>query len=326
MFRVVGTGSYLPDKVLTNFDLEKIIDTTDEWITKRTGIKERRIAADDESTSDMAVKASIRAIESAGLRPEDIDLIIVGTSTPDYPIPATAPIVQDKLGCRRGIPAFDLNSVCSSFTYSIMAGNGILSTMDYKYCLLIGADLYSRIMNWKDRGACIIFGDGAGAMVLEKNVQSKGLLSGVYGVDGSGAELIKLSVGGSKNPAKDFASYNYEDMFFYMDGRKVYEFTIKVLPQVIDNLLKKAGVTPDEVDVYLLHQANLRIIESISDLLKVPMEKFIVNIRNVGNTSSASIPIAADQAYREGRIKPKDKVLMLGFGGGLSWGGALIEW
>ncbi len=326
MFRIVGTGSFLPEKVLTNNDLERMIETTDEWITKRTGIKERRIAADEDATSDLAIRASQKAIEAAGITAEDIDMIIVGTSTPDYQIPSTAPVVQHKLGCRKWIPSFDVNSVCSSFAYAMLTANGIFTTMDYEYCLVIGADIYSRIMNWKDRGACIIFGDGAGAMVLKKDKSAKGLLAGVYGVDGSGADLIKLAVGGSRQPWSRKDQYEPDDFYFKMEGRKVYEFTIKVLPQVITDLLSKSKLEANQVDWYVLHQANQRIIESISDLLEVPMDKFIMNIQKVGNTSSASIPIAADEAVREGKIKRGDKVLMLGFGGGLSWGGALIEW
>lgn len=325
MVKIIGTGSYLPEKIMTNYDLEKMVDTTDEWISKRTGIKERRIAADSEATSDLAFYAAKQALQMADLSPEDIDLLIAGTSTADYQIPACAPIVQAKLGCRK-IPAFDINSVCTSFSYSFLTAYSMLASGLYENCLVIGADTYSRILNWKDRNSCVIFGDGAGAMVLKRDNSDKGILSYQFGADGSGAELIKIPVGGSKNPGRDSDKYPNEDLFFQMDGKKVYEFTINVIPDVAETLVKKANLTPSDIDWVVLHQANLRIIDMVSKKLEIPIEKFIVNIDRVGNTSSGSIPIVMDEGVRSGKIKTGDKVLSIGFGGGLSWGGLLVQW
>ncbi len=324
MFKVIGTGHYLPEKRLTNLDLEKIVDTTDKWIIERTGISERRIAADDEMNSDLAAKAALDAIKSAGLTPKDIEIMIVGTSTADYTLPAMAPIIQHKIGCDH-IPAFDINSVCSSFAYGFIIAAGFLNSKLYNNCLVIGSDIYSRILNWEDRTTCCIFGDGAGAAVLQWDEKARGVLSHIYGANGEDHELIKVPVGGSRNPAYNNRLYKKEDYFFQMAGIDVYEFTITTIPQVANDLIKKAGLTPDDIDFVILHQANRRIIESVSKYTKIPMEKFIINIERVGNTSSASIPIAFDEAVKSGRIQSKDIVMMIGFGGGLSWGGVVFE-
>ncbi len=326
MFKIIGTGSYLPEKIMTNFDLEKIVDTTDEWIRERTGIQERRIADEKQSNSDLAVNAAKNALLSANLKPEDVELLIVGTSTPDYAVPAVAPIIQHKLGCNN-IPAFDINSVCSSFAYSLITAAGFLNSGFYKNCLVIGSDIYSRILNWHDRSTCCIFGDGAGAVVIQKDQSTKGILSHNYGAKGDDAELIKIPVGGSKFPAHYIHNnYKKEDYYFQMAGLDVYEFTIITVPKVMIDLITQANLTIFDIDWIILHQANIRIIESVAKKTKIPLEKFIVNIQKVGNTSSASIPIALDEAVRQGKIKRKDKVMMLGFGGGLSWGGLIIEW
>lgn len=325
MFEIIGTGSYLPEKILTNFELEKMVDTTDQWIRERTGIKERRIAAEDQNNSDLAKEAAFLAIEDAGIKVDDIDLIIVGTSTPDYSIPAMAPIVQHKLGCKN-IPAFDINSVCSSFAYALFTAIGFINSSFYKNCLVIGSDVYSRILNWKDRTTCCIFGDGAGAVVVKKNKDRKGLLSYNYGAKGEDANLIIIPAGGSSTPYHNLGKAKKEDLYFKMVGLDVYEFTISTVPAVIENLLTDANLTKDDVDWIILHQANIRIIESVSKKIKIPMSKFIVNIEKVANTSSASIPIALDQAVKSGNIKRGDKVMLVGFGGGLSWGGIFFEW
>ncbi len=325
MFKVIGTGHYLPEKVLTNADLEKMVDTTDKWIIERTGISERRIAADDELNSDMGAKAAIEAIKAAGLEPKDIELLIVGTSTADYTLPAMAPIIQHKIGCDM-IPAFDINSVCSSFAYCFIAAAGFLNSGLYRNCLIVGSDVYSRILNWEDRTTCCIFGDGAGAAVLKWDDKARGVLSHIYGADGGDHDLIKIPVGGSKNPTHRNQIYNKEDYFFQMAGTDVYEFTITTIPQVALDLIEKASLKPDDIDIVVLHQANRRIIESVSKYTGIPLSKFVINIERVGNTSSASIPIALDEAVRSGRIKDKDKVMMIGFGGGLSWGGVVFEY
>lgn len=326
MIKVIGTGSYLPSKIMTNMDLEKMVNTSDQWIKERTGISERRIAGDDELNSDMAVNAANEAIKKAKLTAKDVDLIIVGTSTADYSIPALAPIVQHKLGCKH-IPSFDINSVCTSFTYAFFVACGFLNSGYYKNCLVIGSDIYSRILNWNDRNTCCIFGDGAGAIVVKRDEKSNGrILSYIFGSDGSDAELIYIPVGGSKNPIHKSNNYKKEDYYFQMAGTDVFEFTITTIPNLAVELIKKANLTNNEIDWVVLHQANRRIIESVSKRTKIPLDKFIININKVGNTSSASIPIALDEAVMMGKIKDKDKIMMIGFGGGLSWGGVIFEW
>lgn len=325
MIKVIGTGSYLPEKVMTNKDLEKIVDTSDQWIMQRTGIRERRIASNKEATSDLAVKASKKALEMASLKPEEIELIIVGTSTPDFSIPAVAPIIQKKLDCR-DVFAFDVNSVCTSFIGAFFIACSFLNNGLYNNCLVIGADTYSRILNWKDRGTCVIFGDGSGAMVLRKDDKKKGILSYSFKADGKGADYIKIPVGGSRNPLRDVGKYKEDDLLFQMDGKKVYEFTISCIPDMAEQLINDAGLVPDDIDWIVLHQANLRIIDAVAKKLNLSKEKFIINIDRIGNTSSASIPIAIDEAVRDGRIKDGDKLLTIGFGGGLSWGGIIFEW
>ncbi|MCG8568990.1 MAG: ketoacyl-ACP synthase III [Spirochaetes bacterium] len=325
MFKVIGTGSYLPEKIMTNQELEKIVDTNDKWIRERTGISERRVASEEQSNSDLAVVAGQRAIENAGLTPKDIDIIIMGTSTPDYTLPACAPIVQHKLGCDL-IPAFDVNSVCTSFAYAFFVATGFLTSDYYRNCLVIGSDVYSRILNWQDRTTCCIFGDGAGAFVVQRNSDRKGLLAYQFGSIGEDADLIRIPVGGSKYPTHAEMQYEKEDYFFQMAGLDVYEFTITRIPKAVGEILDDAKLTRDDIDWIVLHQANRRIIESVAKKTKIPLDKFIVNIEKVGNMSSASIPVAVDHARSAGKIKPGDKIMMVGFGGGLSWGGVLFEW
>ena len=325
MIKVIGTGSYLPKKILTNFDLEKIVNTSDQWIKQRTGISERHIVEENETTSDLAYRASLKALEMAKMSPKDIELIIVGTSTPDNPIPASAPIIQKKLGCNN-IFAFDLNSVCTSFTAAFLTAYSILNSGFYNNCLVIGADTYSKILNWEDRGSCVIFGDGSGAMIIKKDSSKKGILSQSYYADGNGADFIKIEAGGSKKPLKNAANYKKEELMFHMDGKKVYEFTISCIPDMAEELIKNAGLKANDIDWIILHQANLRIIEAVAKRLEISSEKFIINIDKVGNTSSASIPIAIDEAVRAGKIKEGNKIMMVGFGGGLSWGGVIFEW
>lgn len=328
MIKIIGTGSYLPEKILTNKDIEKFVDTTDEWITQRTGIKERRIADNNEATSDLAYKASLKALEMANLKAEDIELIILGTSTPDYQIPACAPIIQKRLRCKR-IPVFDINSVCTSFTFAFLTAYSFIASGFYNNCLLIGADTYSKILNWKDRNSCVIFGDGAGAFVIKKDTTKKGILSYVFGVEGEGVDQIRIPVGGSRYPLhsiEDFSKYDPKDLYFQMEGKKVYEFTLSVITQITKTLIENSGLNKEEIDFFVFHQANIRIIDMISRTLNIPFEKFLINIDKVGNTSSASIPIVIDEAIKANKIKSGDKILMLGFGGGLSWGGVVFEW
>lgn len=325
MFKVIGTGHYVPENVVTNKDLEKIVDTTDQWIVERTGIKERRVVSNNELNSDMAAKAALNALKKASRNPKDIEILIVGTSTPDYTLPAMAPIVQHKLGCDL-IPAFDLNSVCSSFAYAFLIGAGFLTSGYYKNCMIIGSDVYSRILNWEDRTTCCIFGDGAGAVFIEKDLNAKGILSYNYGAKGEDADLIRIPVGGTKHPIAKANNYSKKDFYFQMAGTDVYEFTITTIPNVVTDLLEKSNLKPTEIDWVVLHQANRRIIESVAKKTEIPLDKFIINIDRFGNTSSASIPIALDEGVEHGKIKRKDKVMFIGFGGGLSWGGVIIEW
>jgi 3-oxoacyl-[acyl-carrier-protein] synthase III len=324
MIKIVGTGSYLPEKIVTNFDLEKMVDTSNTWIQERTGISERRVAAKDELNSDMAVQAAKKAIENAKMKVSDIELLIVGTSTPDYTLPAVAPIIQHKLGLNH-IPAFDINSVCTSFVYAFMTASSFITSGFYNNCLIIGSDIYSRILNWKDRNTCCIFGDGAGAVIIKKMQGAKGIISFNLGANGEDADLIRIPIGGTKFPAHYDGNYKKEDYYFQMAGTDVYEFTIHVIPQIASELIKKANLNYEDIDWFLLHQANRRIIESVSKRLKIPLSKFIVNIEKVGNTSAASIPIALDEAIQKGKVKDHDKIMMIGFGGGLSWGGMILE-
>lgn len=325
MIQIIGTGSYLPEKVLTNHDLEQMVDTSDEWITRRTGIKERRIAADDETTSDLGTAAARKALEMANMKPEDVQLILLATSTSDYKISAGAPLIQAKLGCNK-VPSFDINSVCTSFTTALLTAYSMLASGLYENCLVVGADVYSKILNWKDRNTCVIFGDGGGAALLKRDEKQKGILSHLFGADGTGNHLIQVPVGGCAKPQQFFDKYEEEELYLHMTGKKVYEFTISVVPKAINQLIENAGLTKDDIDWVILHQANVRIISSISAMLKIDFDKFIVTIDKTGNTSSASIPIALDTAVRDGRIKQGDKVMMVGFGGGLSWGGMILEW
>ena len=324
MLKVIGTGSYLPEKILTNYDLEKMVETSDEWITKRTGIKKRHIAANFEATSDMAIKSAQKALNMAGLSAKDIELLIVGTSTPDFQIPAVAPTIAHGLGCNN-IPAFDLNSVCTSFAFSFFTAVSYLNSGFFKNCLVIGADTYSRILNWQDRTTCTLFGDGSGALILKRDLSAKGILSYNFKTDGSRAHLIKIPCIGSRNPVQK-NNVKKEDIMFQMRGKDVYEFSIYEIPKLTSELIEMANLTASDVQWVVLHQANLRIINAVAKRLDLALDKFIITIDETGNTSSASIPIALDTACREGKIKEYDKVLILGFGGGLSWGGLLFEW
>lgn len=325
MIKILGTGSYVPEKILTNFDLEKTLDTSDSWIVQRTGINERRIAAPEESTVSLSVIAAKKALAAAGVSPKDVDLLILATSTADYQISSSAPIIANELGCGK-IPAFDLNAVCAGFVYGFCVAAGLLESGMYKNCLLIGSDVYSRILNWKDRSSCILFGDGAGAVLLKKENGASNILAYDYYSDGAGSAYIRIPVGGSKTPYNPNKNIAEEDLYFKMDGKKVYEFTIKELPACVKRLIEKANIAPSDLDTVIFHQANIRIIDVVAKGCEIPIEKFFINIQKYGNTSSASVPLALDEAVRKGKIKTGDKVMMLGFGGGLSWGGVILEW
>ena len=315
--RVIGTGSYLPAKVLTNSDLEKIVDTSDEWIHSRTGIRERRIAADDEFCSDLAVKAAQRAMEAARVAREQIDLIVLATSTPDMIFPSTACIVQDKLGIKNGA-AFDIQAVCTGFVYALAIADKFVRSGQHKCALVIGSEIFSRILDWNDRGTCVLFGDGAGAVVLKAS-DTPGVLSTHLHSDGGYRDILCVpgSVAGGKVQGHPFLK---------MEGNAVFKFAVKVLEQVANEALAANGLEKDAIDWMIPHQANTRIIHATARKLHLAQEKVIVTVDRHGNTSAASIPLALDEAVRDGRIRAGQHVLLEGVGGGFTWGSALLRW
>jgi 3-oxoacyl-[acyl-carrier-protein] synthase-3 len=322
---ISGTGSYAPPKILTNDDLSKIVETSDEWIRTRTGIRERRIAEDNESTSDMAAAAAREAIKNAGLSVADIGLIVVGTVTPDMPFPNTACFVQEKLGLGK-IPAFDLEAACSGFIYSMDVARSLMLVNGVKHALVIGAEKLSSITNWEDRTTCVLFGDGAGAVVLSLVDQPDvGILDSLLGADGRETGILCVPGGGSASP------YTVETIErslhkIHMQGNQVFKIAVRVMCQSAIDLLEKANLKPEDVDLVVPHQANNRIIEALSQRLNIGIDRFKINLDRYGNTSAASIPIALDEAYRNGRIKSGNTVLMVAFGGGLTWAACLIRW
>ncbi len=319
---IMGTGSYVPERILTNDDLAKIVDTNDEWITTRTGIRERRIAADDEATSDLAFKAAEKAIIDAGIDKNEIELIIVATMTQDHLTPSTAALVQDKLGIKAA--AFDVSAACTGFIYGFTAGYSFIKAGIYKKVLVIGAETMSRVTDWEDRGTCILFGDGAGAVVLGE-VETGGFLASHLAADGSGACELIVPAGGSRKAATAETIENRE-VYLKMNGREVFKFAVKAFPESVENVLTQQNLTADDIDIFIPHQANVRIIEAIAKRFKQPLDKFFVNLHKYGNTSGASIPIALDEASKEGRFKKGDKIVATGFGGGLTYGSILFEW
>lgn len=321
---IVGTGVCLPDKVLTNIDIEKIVDTTDEWIRDRTGIQERRIAGHDTTTSDMGVKAALMAIENAGITPADVDLIVLGTITPDMPFPATACVVQDKIGAYRAA-AFDLSAGCSGFVYALGVGSQFIQTGMYKTVLVIGAETLSRSLNWNDRNTCVLFGDGAGAAVLKRVEEGFGILAVEMGASGSGSHLLSQPAGGARMP---ITRENFEsaERYLNMSGREVYKFAVKIMGESALMALGKAGLGKMDIDCLIPHQANIRIIETAAKRLDLPLDKVYINVQKYGNTSAASIPVALHEAFTEGRIKKGDNVVLVGFGAGLTWGTVVMRW
>ncbi|RRD40999.1 ketoacyl-ACP synthase III [Leptotrichia sp. OH3620_COT-345] len=319
---ILGTGSYLPEKVLTNDDLAKMVDTNDEWIRTRTGIIERRIVAEDEATSDLAYKAAKSAIEDAGINKDEIELIIVATMTPDHVTPSTAAIVQDRLGIRAA--AFDLSAACTGFVYAYTTGYSFIRAGIYKKVLVIGAEAMTRTIDWEDRGTCILFGDGAGAVVLGET-DSGGFIASNLVADGSGACELMIPSGGSRKPVS-IETIKNKEIYMQMNGREIFKFAVKVFPETVENVLEQGNITADDVDLFIPHQANIRIIESIAKRFKQSMDKFYVNLQKYGNTSAATIPIAIDEANKEGRLKKGDKLVAVGFGGGLTYGSVLFEW
>jgi 3-oxoacyl-[acyl-carrier-protein] synthase III len=327
--RILGTGSYLPPVVRTNLDIEKMVETSDAWITERTGIKERRVAPDGVVTSDMATAAAKAALEMAGLKATDLDMIIVGTVTPDMPMPATAVFVQQKLGA--GVcPAFDVSAACAGFVFGLSVADQFIATGQMRHVLVVGVELLSRVTNWTDRTTCILFGDGAGAVVLGPSdarpgdAKPRGLLSTSILTDGSLANSLRIPGGGTVQPTSH-TTVDQNLQYIQMKGQDIFKVAVKNLLSASRNAIARAGMTQDDIDWICAHQANKRIIDQVVARVEVPPEKVLMNIERVGNTSSASIPILLDESYRSGKIKAGDTVLMCALGAGISWGSAIVR-
>jgi 3-oxoacyl-[acyl-carrier-protein] synthase-3 len=315
--RIIGTGSYLPEKILTNADLAAVVDTSDEWIQQRTGICQRHIAADDETTSDLALQASRRALEMAGISADKLDLIIVATTTPDMVFPGTACILQSKLGAK-GMPAFDVQAVCSGFVYALATADQFMRSGQYEHILVVGAEIFSRILDWKDRGTCVLFGDGAGAVVLKRSSEP-GILASRLHADGSHAGILSVPGGVSGGLVSGRP-------LLQMDGGAVFRIAVKVLEDVALETLAAAGLQASAIDWLIPHQANIRIIQATAKKLGMSMERVITTVDRHANTSAASVPLALDEAVRDGRIRPGHHVMLEGVGGGFTWGAVLIKW
>jgi 3-oxoacyl-[acyl-carrier-protein] synthase-3 len=321
---ITGVGSYVPARVLTNHDLEKMVDTSDEWITTRTGVKERRIADKNEFTSDLGAKAAARAMKNAGVTPEQIDLIVVATCTPDMPFPSTGCLVQQKIGARRAA-AFDLEAACAGFIYGLEIGQQFIMSRTYDTVLVVGAEKISAITNWKDRNTCVLFGDGAGAVVLQNRPQSHGLLTAVMGADGSKADLLKVPGGGSRCPATP-ESVGAGLHYVRMEGRETFKHAVQAMETAAAEALRRCEIGISQIKCIIPHQANRRIIDAVGERLGARPEQIFVNVDKYGNTSAASVAIALDEAVASGRIQRGDLILLVVFGAGLTWGAAVIEW
>ncbi|MEW6612962.1 MAG: beta-ketoacyl-ACP synthase III [Pseudomonadota bacterium] len=318
--RIIGTGGYLPERILSNADLERMVDTSDEWILTRTGIRERRIAADYESTCDLAERAAREALARAGVAPETLDLIIVATTTPDLVFPSTACLLQARLG-NRGAPAFDIQAVCTGFVYALDVADKYLRTGAAKRALVVGAETMSRILDWSDRGTCVLFGDGAGAVVLEAG-EEPGILSTHIHADGTYSDLLMVPAGVSRNTEQ----WQSGGACLTMQGNSVFRMAVKTLGEIVDETLAANAMRREDVDWLVPHQANIRIIQATADKLGMPMERVVVTVDRHGNTSGASIPLALHEAVKDGRIQAGETVLMEAFGGGFTWGSVLLKW
>lgn len=321
---ISGVGSYVPEKVVTNNDLSKIVETSDEWIIERTGIHERRIASDNMATSDMATMAAKNALEDANIKSKDIDLIIVATVTSDHAFPSTACIIQKNIGAVNAA-AFDINVGCSGFVYGLSIGESFIKSGMYKKVLVIGAETLSKIVDWADRNTCVLFGDGAGACVLEKCEEGFGILSIELGSDGNNGEVLTQPAGGSRIPASIDTIEN-KLHFIKMDGKEVFKFAVRVMEKTSINTLKKANLELNDLDFLIPHQANMRIIDAAAKKLKLEKDKICVNLNKYGNMSSASIPVALNEAVKDNRIKKGDNILLVAFGAGLTWASMVIRW
>ncbi len=321
---IVGTGSYVPEKILKNADLERMVETSNEWIVTRTGIRERRIAAENETTSDMAANAARAALENANVSPEDVDMIIVATITPDMFFPSTACFVQTRIGAFKAV-CFDVSAACSGFLYALEIGRQFISSGAMKTVLVIGAEKLSTIVNWTDRNTCVLFGDGAGAAVLQHRPGSRGILSSVNGSDGRFAEILQIPGGGCKIPVTaENAAQRLNTI--QMNGKETYKQAVTAMLNAGQTALSLAGVSVENVACFIPHQANLRIIEAIASRMNVSMDRFMINLDRFGNTSAAAVAIALDEAARTGRMNRGDHILMVVFGGGLTWASTVVEW
>jgi 3-oxoacyl-[acyl-carrier-protein] synthase III len=319
-----SVGAYVPEKILTNADLEKMVDTTDEWITTRTGIQQRRIACEGEYTSDMAAKAARLAMERAGVTADDIDLIIVATITPDMLFPSTACLVQQKIGARRAA-AFDIEAACSGFIYALEIAQQFIASHTYNTVLVIGAEKLSSIIDWKDRNTCVLFGDGAGAAILQSRGDTHGLLTACMGADGSKGELLSMPAGGSRQPAT-IDSVNARLHYLRMDGKETFKSAVNAMYQAAQEALRRCEIDISQIKLVIPHQANRRIIDAVGERLGARPDQVFVNLHKFGNTSAASVAIALDEAVTAGLIQRGDLVLLVVFGAGLTWGAAVIQW
>lgn len=322
---ITGTGAYLPEKVITNADLEEMVDTSDEWIRQRTGIVERRIADDDTATSDLSIRAARRAIEHAQIDPVDIEMILVATVTPDTFFPSTACYVQKGIGAKNA-SAMDVSAACAGFLYGLDLADGLIKSGRYDTILVIGGEVFNNIINWKDRSTCVLFGDGAGAAVVQATEEPKGILASYIGSDGDYADinLLGIPAGGSRMPLTPEGIKRKLDKI-QMNGREVFKLGVRLMPEAAQRVLRKANVSVEDIDLLIPHQANLRIIEAVGDRLGVPREKVYINVDKYGNTSAATVIIALDEAIREGCAKPGDLILLVTFGAGVTWGSTLLQ-
>ncbi|MBN2341285.1 MAG: ketoacyl-ACP synthase III [Deltaproteobacteria bacterium] len=323
--RIIGTGKYKAEGVLTNHDLEKMVDTSDQWITERTGISERRIAPKDVATSDMAAGAVKEALDMAGKKPDDIDMIICGTVTGDMPLPSTAAMIQKKIGASNMCPAFDVSAACAGFIYGLSVADAFIKTGKAKTVAIVGTEMLTRFMDFEDRNTCVLFGDGAGAVIATADQSDRGILSTHLYTDSSLTAALQIPGGGSLEPASAETIANRRH-FIQMEGREVFKVAVKYLSDAAETAVKANGYSVDDVNVVSAHQANMRILSAVSKRVNIPLEKFALNLKYYGNTSSASIPISLDEAVREGKVSENDLVLMIALGGGISWGSALIKW
>jgi 3-oxoacyl-[acyl-carrier-protein] synthase-3 len=321
---IAGTGSYVPDEIISNFALEKMIDTSDEWIRTRTGIVERRIAGKDEATSDLAVKAGQSALENAGLEANDLDLIITATVTPDMLFPSTGCMVQKKIGAQKAA-AFDISAACSGFLYALEVGDQLIKSGQYQNILVLGADTLSKITDWTDRNTCVLFGDGAGAVVLRAREEDQGVLCSHLYSDGAMSEMLRVPAGGSLRPASEETVQNRLH-YITMKGNEIFKIAIKAMTEAIEQAVASGGIPIDNIDLFIFHQANTRIIQAVAQRLSIPENKIPLTIQKYGNTSTASMPITLDELNKAGKIHRGDVICFAAFGGGLTWASSLVKW